>query len=223
MNIICLGDSLMQTNSALTFPQEGWPQELSLFLADPRSTRVLNFACNGRSSKSFIAEGHFVDALEAAQAGDVVFISFGHNDEKEDPLRHSDPFSGYQDNLAMMARAFKNKGAYVVFITPMSRLQYDEDGRLKRTHGEYPRAMKEEAAKLKLDCIDLEELSYRELSANAPEVNRGFYMCLPKDTYPNYPEGLLDTSHLQERGAKMLCRLLVPEFKKIAYLKTLFV
>lgn len=224
MNIVCLGDSLMQPNTAETYPQEGWPQELALFLMDPAHVQILNYALNGRSSKSFIEEGHFVEALEAAQEGDVVFISFGHNDEKkEDPSRYAAPFLDYQENLLMMARSFERKGAKVVFITSMSRLKYDTDGNLLRTHGDYPRAMKEVAKKNGYDCVDLESLSYEDLSQRDFIANKDYFMCLPKGVYPNFPEGLKDTSHLQANGAKYVIRLLLPEFKKISYLKGLFV
>lgn len=223
MNLIFLGDSLMQTNDQGTFPQEGWPQEIHLFLNDPTQNRVLDFALNGRSTKSFIDEGHFSDALEAAQEGDVIFISFGHNDEKDDPLRHTDPYGSYQDNLAMMYRSFTHKGCHVVFLTSVSRLQYDEKGVLKRTHGDYPKAMKEEAEKLGAVCVDLEELSYQFFAAGNFDYNQKFFMCLTPGHFPNYPEGLKDTSHLHQRGAKAVCRLAIPELKKIPYLKDILV
>lgn len=63
MNIICLGDSLMQKNTSETFPQAGWPEALEAHLADSEHNHVLDFALNGRSTKSFIDEGHFAEAL----------------------------------------------------------------------------------------------------------------------------------------------------------------
>ena len=176
MKIICLGDSLMQENGPETYPQEGWPQELHYFLQNPLIP-VLDLALNGRSTKSYIDEGHFAEALEKAQEGDVVFISFGHNDEKkEDPKRYTDPYGSYQSNLALMNGKFQEKGCKVFFFTSMTRLHYDEKGVLLHTHGDYPQAMKEVAKRLGVTCFDLEKLSYDFLAPSSFETNCGYYM-----------------------------------------------
>ena len=52
---------------------------------------VNNHALNGRSSKSFIAEGHWQKVVEQIRPGDYVFIQFGHNDEKADSVRLTYP------------------------------------------------------------------------------------------------------------------------------------
>ena len=44
-----------------------------------QSTEVIDTAANGRSSKSFIAEGRWREALE--KKGGYYLIQFGHNDE----------------------------------------------------------------------------------------------------------------------------------------------
>ena len=60
---------------------------------------VDNHALNGRSSKSFISEGHWQKVVEKIKPGDYVFIQFGHNDEKDDPKRHTDPGTTFDENL----------------------------------------------------------------------------------------------------------------------------
>jgi lysophospholipase L1-like esterase len=222
MKIICLGDSLMQENGPETHPQEGWPQELHYFLQNPLIP-VLDLALNGRSTKSFIDEGHLDEALEKAQEGDVVFISFGHNDEKkEDPKRYTDPYGGYQSNLALMNGKFQEKGCKAFFFTSMTRLHYDEKGVLLHTHGDYPLAMKEVAKRLGVTCFDLEKLSYDFLAPSSFETNCGYYMVFEPNLYPHYPEGLHDTSHLSVKGAKLVSRLLWGEMKKNPVLESLF-
>jgi lysophospholipase L1-like esterase len=223
MNLIFLGDSLMQPNDFSTFPQEGWPQELHYFLKDPVDDHILDFALNGRSTKSFIDEGRFGQAVEASKKGDIAIISFGHNDEKkQDKKRFTDPFGEYQKNLAFMVRDFAARGCSSIFVTSMTRLKYDEQGVLIHSHGDYPKAMKEEAVRLGIPCIDLEDISYRFLAPGPFESNRPYYMSFKPGEYPNYPEGSSDTSHLTEQGAKMVCRLLLPEFHKIPLLDPLF-
>ena len=45
---------------------------------------VDNHALNGRSSKSFVDEGHWAKVTKLIKKGDYVLIQFGHNDEKAD-------------------------------------------------------------------------------------------------------------------------------------------
>jgi lysophospholipase L1-like esterase len=60
-------------------PQQGWAEPLSKFF-DPARLRVVNAARGGRSSRTFITEGHWDKMLAEVQAGDFVIIQFGHND-----------------------------------------------------------------------------------------------------------------------------------------------
>src|SRR5258707_986741 len=59
---------------------------------------VVNLARNGRSSKSFRAEGLWTPALTAKP--DFVLIQFGHNDcPGKGPDRETDPATTYRDNI----------------------------------------------------------------------------------------------------------------------------
>jgi lysophospholipase L1-like esterase len=223
MNLLCLGDSLMQQNPPETFPQAGWHEGLSEYLHDPEKDHVLNFALNGRSTKSFLDEGQYGKALDAASGGDAAIISFGHNDEKKgDATRYTIPFGRYQDNLLAMAQGFRKKNCDVLFVSSICRLKYDGKGKLLDTHGEYPRAMEEAARKIGADYLDLNKLTYEYLSEHPYSTDASFFMVCAPGEYPNYPDGLNDTSHLNIVGAKWICRLLMPKLKKISYLKGLF-
>ena len=57
MKIFMMGDSTMKYNNILTYPQTGWGQVVELFVN--AGVRVIDYAENGRSTKSFIAEGRF--------------------------------------------------------------------------------------------------------------------------------------------------------------------
>lgn len=221
MKIICLGDSLMQHNGEDSYPQKGWPDLLPEFLKDG-SVTIADFAQNGRSTKSFIDEGFFDKARSEAAEGDIALISFGHNDEKDDPARHTEAFGSYQDLLIMMAHAFMLKGAHPVFISSFSRLHYDDKGVLIHSHGEYPKAMKEAAAKIGIPFIDLEKISYETLSHNDLKSNERYFMVLKKGEYPNYPNGLDDHSHLCVNGARLACSLVVPKLKEIPLFEGIF-
>ena len=223
MNLIFLGDSLMQPNGQDTYPQTGWPQVIPNFLSNKYRVNVEDYALNGRSTKSFLDEGRFAEALSIALPGDVCFISFGHNDEKiEDPKRYTTAFDTYQRNLVYMENEMKKKGVRTVFISSITRLKYDENNILKHTHGDYPKAMREIAKQLGDPFIDLEQLTYDDLSKHTLEENQSHYMIFKAGEYENYPNGSSDTTHLCRNGATWICSLVVPEMKKIAYLTELF-
>ena len=59
--------------------QMGWGEPLVDFF-DPRKINVVNRAIGGRSSRTYITEGHWTDVLAMLKPGDVVLFQFGHND-----------------------------------------------------------------------------------------------------------------------------------------------
>ena len=84
--IYLIGDSTCHHNTKETYPQTGWGQVFCNYVVN--NYEVINLAQNGRSSKSFYDEGLFKEVEENIQKGDLLFIQFGHNDEKEDELRN---------------------------------------------------------------------------------------------------------------------------------------
>ena len=221
MNLVFLGDSLMHENGEDTYPQTGWPQGIKKYLKD--GIGILDFAENGRSTKSFLHEGIFEKALESVRPGDVCFISFGHNDEKiQDSTRYTDPFTSFEKNLCYMSNELCSKSSKVVLLSPVSRLKYDADGNLLHTHGDYPKAIMEIAKKTKRSFVDLEKLTYDDLSSHTRKENEKHYMILKPGEFENYPQGKEDTTHVRVEGADWVCSLLVPELKKIDELKDVF-
>ena len=58
---------------------QGWAAVLDSFL-DSSVVKVDNRARGGRSTRTFISEGLWQKLIDDVQAGDLVFIQFGHND-----------------------------------------------------------------------------------------------------------------------------------------------
>lgn len=216
MRVLCLGDSIMQYNDFSTFPQTGWVQELARFF--PVSTQWLNFARNGRSTKSFIDEGRFMRVMAEAEDGDFAFIQFGHNDEKDDPLRHTSPEKGgsFRKNLTYFVRELKGKGVLPVLLTPMARRMFDENGKVKDSHGEYSVAIVETAAEENIPCIDMNKLTLDFLAKKGFEESRRFYMNFDSNIYENFPLGRGDNSHLRPEGANAYSKIAAAQIKKIS-------
>lgn len=223
MLFIGMGDSLMQFNDYSTYPQTGWFQVLDRFVNDPKEHTFLDFALNGRSTKSFIDEGQYQKALDAVKKDAVVFISFGHNDEKYlDPKRYCPAFSTYKENLKRFCLEVRKKGGIPILLSSIERVKYDEKGNLCYTHKDYVKAIKEVSEENKVDFIDLNKLSHDFYQSHSFEENKRYIMFFKKGSYPNYTEDKEDTTHLTMDGAMNICNLILPELKKLAYLQFVF-
>lgn len=212
MNILCLGDSIMQYNDWTTYPQSGWVQVLDRFFDS--DVKILNFARNGRSSKSFMEEGRFAEVLKNAQKGDFALIQFAHNDEKvQDKTRYTSPDKGgeFRKNLSFFAVELKKKSVSPIFLTPVTRRSFVDEHSIENTHSTYPKAIIEVAKELKLPVVDITALSTAFFEKVGKSNSRRFFMNFYAGLYQNYPEGKSDDSHLRADGAYEICRLFISE------------
>lgn len=209
------GDSTVKENNYSSFPQTGMGQALGLFLN--KNVRIVNCAQNGRSTRSFIDEGRLENIEKAIQKGDYLFIQFGHNDEKADEARHTEPYGSYQENLTKFVEVARTHGAHPLLITPISRRKFQEDGIhiVENNHLEYPAACMDIAAKLGVPVIDMNSLTIAALEAIGDEASKEWYLHVPAGKYDNFPNGKEDDSHLRYEGAYRYCKILVEELKKI--------
>lgn len=216
MRILCLGDSIMQYNDCTTYPQTGWVQELSRFF--PRGTEFLNFAKNGRSTKSFIDEGRFEAVKKAARKGDYALIQFGHNDEKkQDSARYTSPEEdgSYRANLALFVEELRALGVKPIVLTPMARRKFVSENKMEDTHGAYPAAALAEAKKLGVPVLDMTSLTFACLERVGEKKSRRFFMNFDAGEYDNFPAGKDDNSHLRPDGAFAFARIAAHELAQL--------
>lgn len=201
----------MATKKQEVFPETGWSQVLPQFLDN--TVTVHNHAVNGRSSKSFIDEGRWQLVLDSLQQGDVLFIQFGHNDQKEyDSTRYTTPFGTYSENLERFVNEAREKGAKPILFTSIVRHKFGEDGKLIDTHGDYPSAMRQVAQKLNVPLVDLQKLTENWINSLGDEGSKAMYLYTEPNEY--YPEGRKDDTHLSVEGAKNVARLAMEECKQ---------
>lgn len=213
-HIFWAGDSTVKQNDITSYPQTGIGQGFALYT--DRHVRIVNYAENGRSTKSFIEEGLLDKIDRQIGEGDFLFIQFGHNDEKADTERHTEPYGTYQQNLMKFARVANKHGAYPVFITPLYRRLFKEDGTLvKATHLDYPDAMIELGNRLGIPVIDLCSISYSYLESQGDDKTKRLFMHLLPNEYDNYPEGKTDNTHLVYAGAVTFAGMIAEELKKL--------
>ena len=215
ISVYMIGDSTMANKKAEVYPETGWGQVFQNYFDS--KVRVSNHAVNGRSSKSFIDEGRWKIVLDSLKRGDYVFIQFGHNDEKADkPVVYADPSTTYRQNLEKYIVETIAQGATPILLTSIVRRKFDAVGKLIDTHGKYPDAVREVAANLKVELIDMQELTHALISSLGDEPSKKMYLWTAPD--PKFPEGRKDDTHLSVEGAKIFAGLVA---KEVRTLKTL--
>jgi lysophospholipase L1-like esterase len=211
--IYIIGDSLAATKLNEKKPETGWGEVLSDVLPYP----VINHAVNGRSTKSFIAENRLKSIEENIKSHDILLIQFGHNDQKiEDPLRYTKPYEDYLSNLKIMIDLALTHHAQPVLITSVSRRAFNDyhllDG---ETLGEYPNAMRYLAKQLKIPLIDIFQSTQALISSLGEEGSKRLFLHLKAGEHINYPDGVIDNTHLSPEGAAVVASMIALELKHL--------
>ena len=238
VKIFMIGDSTMANKNLKGNNQErGWGMMMPGFFTD--DVIIDNHAINGRSTKSFIAEGRWQKVLDAMQEGDYVIIQFGHNDEKiTSPERYTDADGAFSDNLRRFVKEAREKGGIPVLMNAIARRQFfenenaaDEDdlfGKgitlkeegehlvethiIKREDGkveDYLEAPRRVARELNVPFVEMNALSKEFVESYGNEGSKQLFCWFPADTYAACPNGREDNTHLCVKGARELCSIAV--------------
>jgi len=163
--VFLIGDSTVTDQSYE--PGASWGQMLPRFLP---GVAVANHAESGETMKSFISGLRLAKVLSQIKAGDYLFIQFGHNDEKKNwPQTYVEAHTTYKAYLKAFIAEARLRDVTPVLITPMQRRNFDSQGKVRNTHGDYPQAVREVAAEEKVALIDLERMSVAFYEALGPE------------------------------------------------------
>lgn len=198
-HLVLVGDSTVNDHS-------GWGSGFRRFVTD--GATVTNTAQNGRSSKSFIAEGHWAGAL--ALKGDYYLIQFGHNDEPgKGPDRETDPATTYTANMARYVDEVRALGAQPILVTSLVRRNFDpaQPGRLKPSLEPYVAAVKKLATAKNVPLIDLHALSLALCERLGPAETAKLNA--------TKPDGSPDTTHIGDAGSVVFARLVVGELRRL--------
>jgi lysophospholipase L1-like esterase len=196
VKIVLVGDSTVNAEG-------GWGKGFCEIVT-PNVTCV-NEALNGRSTKSFIDEGAWAKSL--ADKGDYYLIQFGHNDQKKDVERATDPETTYAANLRRYIRDTRAIGAVPVIVTSLSRRNY-RDGMLVEDLTPYVNAAKRVAMEEDVALVDLNAMSVKLLKgmtqAQADEFDAETH---PDATAENKGTPKLDRTHLNAKGQAVFGRM----------------
>jgi lysophospholipase L1-like esterase len=191
VTIVLVGDST-------TAPQGGWGPGFCALMT--KNVTCLDDALNGRSSKSFRDEGAW------AQKGDYYLIQFGHNDQKTDAARHTDPDTTFAAQLKQYIADVRAIGAIPVIVTPLSRRTFDGD-EVKQDLSDYADAAKKVAAQEDVTCVDLNGLSTELLNKLGQAKADEFDAVGHADAKAENGAVKLDRTHLNDRGKAVFGRM----------------
>lgn len=140
----------------------GWGQMLGGLLK--KGIAVSNHAQSGSTTQEF-KECNWLVVKERLKKGDMLFVEFGHNDQKNETL---DAFGGYADNLRYYVNEARRVGAYPVLCSPINRIIFQEDGTLLNLLGDYRNAVAQVAAEMDVPFIDMWSKTTEYFEADGP-------------------------------------------------------
>ena len=230
--IFVIGDSTAANKDLSKGKTErGWAMMLQACF-DSTYIRVDNHAVNGRSSKSFIDEGRWDKVLSLIKPGDYVIIQFGHNDEKPQAARHTDPGSTFDYNLAKYVRETRERGGIPVLMNCVVRRNFlvkapenDDDEKLRTqtfkdgakmvegdslvdTHGLYRVAPRDVAQRMNCYFVDANQITHDLEQGLGTEASKKLHMWYLPGEEPTEPQGKQDNTHYNIYGATVVANLL---------------
>ncbi|MEC1449400.1 rhamnogalacturonan acetylesterase [Bacillus haynesii] len=211
--VFLAGDSTVSDYEPGYAPMAGWGQFLGGFFSE--EIVIDNQAKRARSAKSFVDERSLDTILNRMKRGDYLLIQFGINDAGQDPARHTDPYTTFQEYLRTYIDKAREKGGRPVLVTSQSKRTFDEKGVFYNSIGEYPNAMRQLGREMNVPVIDLNKKSIDYYNEIGVEATKSVFMFLEPGESPNYPDGVQDRVHFDEFGANQLARLVTEEISDL--------
>jgi beta-xylosidase/lysophospholipase L1-like esterase len=191
--------------------ERGWGQLLPELFGE--NIVIDNMARNGKSTRSFIAEGRWARLVAKLHAGDHVVIQFGHNDEPVEKKSHTTP-DEFRRNLQLFVDEARAKGAIPILCTPVPRRRFDDRGEFIDSHGDYPDIVRDVAKERRAILVDLYTATRQMLVAAGEKNSARYFWHLAPGVSRHFPEGLVDNTHFSERGARAVADLFARELRR---------
>lgn len=212
ITVYLIGDSTMSIKQVKAYPETGWGVPFVYFFDS--TVTVDNRAQNGRSTRTFMAEGRWKPVVDNLQEGDYVFVQFGHNDEVKTKASYTTE-EEFKRNLTQYVNDARSKKAIPVLITPVARRKFDSSGNIESTHELYSAIVRTTAKELHVPLIDLDKKSQTLLQSMGVENSKLLFLQLKPGEHPNYPQGKDDNTHFNELGARLMAQLVLEEVRNL--------
>lgn len=192
-------------------PWCGWGQMFTRFFG--KGVAIANYAESGETASTFIGVKRLAKLLTQMKKGDYIFMEFGHNDQKQKG-EGIGPFTSYKKTLKQFITEARKRGATPVIVTSMLRRNFDENGKVINTLGDYPEAARQVAAEEKVALIDLNVMSKTLYEAWGPDKSIKAFVHYPAGTFEGQSKPLADNTHFNSYGGYELAKCIVEGAKK---------
>ncbi len=173
---------------------------------------ICNLAESGLTARTF-ERAHRLDYILAKmKKGDYVICEFGHNDEKE----HSDGDGAWYHfayELKLFVDKVRKAGGNILFCTPTARRSFDEFGKIKNTHGEFPTVTKTVGQRENVPVIDLTAMTTTLFETMGVEGSKKALVHYPAGVYGD--RKLEDNTHFNTFGAYEVSKMVVMGLKQL--------
>lgn len=192
-------------------PWASWGQMIPRFFND--SICFANYAESGESANTFISAGRLKKALTQMKPGDYLFMEFGHNDQKQKGPGKGAYYS-FMTSLKTFIDEARARGVHPVLVTPTQRRSFNEQGKIRDTHENYPEAMRWLAGKEDIPLIDLNEMTRTLYEAMGVDESKHAFVHYPAGTYPGQKQPLADNTHFNAYGAYEISKCIIEGMKR---------
>ncbi|MGI5846689.1 MAG: rhamnogalacturonan acetylesterase [Candidatus Cryptobacteroides sp.] len=188
-------------------PWASWGQMFPWFF--DTQVAVANYAESGERADTFIGAGRLRKILSLLNPGDYVFVEFGHNDQKIADRPGGGAYYFFATQLKIFIDQIRAKGGIPVFLTPTHRRNFDAQGHVVESHGDFPAAMAWVASREQVPLIDLHAMSARLYEALGVENSKIAFVHYKAGDFPGMPRDVADNTHFNPYGAFQLAKCVV--------------
>ena len=218
IELFMVGDSTVCAFKDMTYyPRYGYGTQMDNYFDN---ISMVNLALSGRSSKSFLIEENYSILSGRIGPGDYLMIAFGHNDEKTDSARFTDPTLSKEDSSSFKYHLYEkyiklatNAGATPILCTPICRANGNNNYSGSSAHitnnGDYAQAIRDLGLETNTAVIDL-TLKTKELY-----IKIGYDNAIKYHAWSNSDPKSADNTHLNIYGAKQVAYMFANEVAKI--------
>ena len=156
------------------YPRYGWGTQIDKYLDG--TYEVKNIALSGRSSKSYVDDKEYKELTAGMKQGDYLLIGFGHNDEKAEADRYTDPNGDYKTAGSFANSLYENyikpaqaAGTTVILCTPIVRRTATAEWSDSNLHitkdsgdfkgGDYAQSIRNLGKELNIPVVDMTKMT----------------------------------------------------------------
>ena len=156
------------------YPRYGWGTQIDKYFDG--TYEVKNIALSGRSSKSYVNDKEYNELTSGMKQGDYLLIGFGHNDEKAEADRYTDPNGDYKTAGSFANSLYENyikpaqaAGTTVILCTPIVRRTATAEWSDSNLHitkdsgdfkgGDYAQSIRNLGKELNIPVVDMTKMT----------------------------------------------------------------